>query len=998
MIIRARNEIAFNNRSILHGTKELDLDILATATRRFKDEEESATLFFHLSLSGWSSELLFNIGRVQNCQCPCGFHTQSLVHILWHCPLHSEARHKDPRIADICDLELPLSLRLGLPPALGAELRGPLWDMGGPSDEPSRTRSRESYERILSLLYGPDYKKPDNFKCFTDGERFYDDHVPHNPELSKQNARQIVAGFKGPYRDPVILEPAPFDERLEGVAEFGAFSDGSLTAPSVPKWGIAGCALYHPERDILTSPLQPNEVAECRIDEPEGSPYTVHCVNHPEGKGIILHHFIPGCYCSSTRAEIYPVILALSCRRAIRLATDSANMLRQLTLLIDNPFYKPSKPWNLLPDGDLWQFIQQMLIHLGRTVVCKIIDVGKVKAHTDKIPGAIENGIITLYPQICNKVADQYAPPSHEHSPNQLCSNYASACYMRSKVYVDFVEVILQMIIRVVDSDRKARAESIQLAIPTGLRKAVAGVVVSPRLPADPGMEEPMEIEPMWPHPFLHHDTGDNIIQVFHFLRCIRLRPVVYPQSGASWLELFCLFELLGGSNYRDPNEFLPGMMCTFAKDFNGFKLCVHKLLDHINPPMCDFFKPNKAGPGVQNGPRLHCIGITDFLPCIAATIVYDDEGLHNDMLKCLLSCNKKLTAIQLQHLFCDDQPLQVKSFKVNMWLQAPAWRELRLARTVIQDDIASYVPDFASPDSGHNVMPVIYMLMCPRCNHPKDAVRLCLYSSGIYSQISCTNPVCMQSTISKNWKCPCKVPWAKCSGHAAQGFTIAAEARGKLDSRASNPRPKVMAKIRHNVVRLMPDDHDVQLVSYPCTIGRKAALAVSSFHSQREAFLRCSSNNVELPKAVGDRIDPRLSHCIPLTYDRQRQAVDNNSQSTLIASSSTCFVPATANYVAREDGVLLATEQKRSSTSSSSNSGQIRPADVPVSLGLQKFTSGRSAKAKARPKQQSRQLQRDNSDDAARAFYDRRRNFSSIQAHSTDDIASTTPDHESAG
>jgi len=383
--------------------------------------------------------------------------------------------------------------------------------------------------------------------------------------------------------------------------------------------------------------------------------------------------------------------------------------------LINKPHFKPAKPWNLLPDGDLWQYIQKLLIHLGHTAVRKIIDAGKVKAHTDKIPNAVEKGIITTYQQECNKVADVYAPPNHEHSPNQLFSNYAIACHMRAKVYADFVEVILKMIVRVINSDRKLRANAVQLAVPTGLRKAVANVIVSPRMPFDNGQEEHMEIQPSWPHPYLHHDTGDNVIQVFHFLRCIKLRPVTYPQRGASWLELFCFFELLGGQSHRDPNEFLPGMHCTFASDFNMFKQCLIKLLDHVAPPMCDFFKPSKVGPGVDEGPRLYSLGIVDFLPCISATIVYDDDEMQNDMLKCLLSCNKRLRPVQLDLLFDDQEPLKVQTIKVNMAFSAPAWRELGLARDTIPMDIASYVPDFSSPDSGHNVMPSVFLIMCPK-------------------------------------------------------------------------------------------------------------------------------------------------------------------------------------------------------------------------------------------------------------------------------------------
>ena len=176
-----------------------------------------------------------------------------------------------------------------------------------------------------------------------------------------------------------------------------------------------------------------------------------------------------------------------------------------------------------------------------------------------------------------------------------------------------------------------------------------------------------------------------------------------------------------------------------------------------------------------------------------------------------------------------------------------------------------------------------------------------------------------------------------------------------------------------------MPDDYDIQLVTYPCIVGKKAASAKQSFHANREAFMRCSSNNVELPKATGDRIDSRLSHSIPLTYDR-KPLVDNPSsgQNTLIATSSTLFIPATANYVAQEDGSLTVCDNQAHSTSSSSNIEQTRPAGSLVSLGLPSFP-GRSAKA--RPRQQTCKLQRIQSDEAARAFYDRRRNLSPIRA-----------------
>ena len=441
MIVRARNEHAFKGRTFLKGTRELDFDILHEALSKFTGDD-LATLQYHLTLSGWSSELLFNIGRMQDAACKCGFHTQSLIHILWYCPLHKEARDKDSRIAAISDLNIPLALRMGLPPALGSDLRGPVWDEDGYSEDKERCHGCDRFENILQIVYGDKHHKPEKYTSFVDGEAFFHKVVPNDPVLRPLNARQLVANIKGAYHDPTISVPPPIEDGLTGVAEFSGFSDGGLSSPNVPKWGIAGCCMYHPERRLATNPLQDYEKVLCDTNDPNSSPYTMQCTLHPEGKGVILHHFIPGQYCSSTRAEIYPVLLALCCRMTVRLATDSANMLRQLLVLINNPLYKPSKPWNLLPDGDLWQIIQKLIISIGHSTAKRIIEAGKVKAHTDKIPDAIEKGIITLYQQTCNKVADDYAPPSRIGSVMQNESQYAIFCHRRADVYADLLKII----------------------------------------------------------------------------------------------------------------------------------------------------------------------------------------------------------------------------------------------------------------------------------------------------------------------------------------------------------------------------------------------------------------------------------------------------------------------------------------------------------------------------------------------------------------------------
>jgi hypothetical protein len=768
--------------------------------------------------------------------------------------------------------------------------------------------------------------------------------VPNDPVLRTLNARQIVANIKGAYHDPTISVPPPIEDGLTGVDEFSSFSDGGLSSPNVPKWGIAGCSMYHPERRLATNPLQDYEKVVCDTNDPNSSPYTMQCTLHPEGKGVILHHFIPGQYCSSTRAEIYPVLLALCCRMTVRLATDSANMLRQLLVLINNPLYKPSKPWNLLPDGDLWQIIQKLIISIGHSNARRIIEAGKVKAHTDKIPDAIEKGIITLYQQTCNKVADDYAPPSRIGSVMQNESQYAIFCHKRADVYADLLKIILSMFVRVLESDRKVRAADTVLLVPTGLRKAVAAVK-APRLPRDTSEEDPVTVLPMCPHPAMLENEVDNCTQVFHFLRCIKLRPVVYPQQGASWLELFCYFDLLGGQHYRDPEDYINGLHSTFKKDFTNFRRSIEILKDYIAAPNCDLFKPC-----CQTGPRLQCLGIIDSVSCFCATIVYDDTQTKSHMLQCLLSCNKKLDANQLKHLFDEEQPLVVKSAKICMGSKAPPWRELRLGRQTIQDSIASFVHEYTSPGSGHDIIPASFLICCPHCDQPKEVIAISLYDRGTYKQIQCRNPRCLKSAVSKKWNCVCKLHWFKCHVHAQQGFAISSQIKRTLTGRRDQ-NPTSTMQPRCNAPHVWPDDFNIELITYPCIVGNKAAEAKRIHHESRKNFTDRVENRVDLPKATGDRIDPRLTHCIPLMDGsgidhirtltaRRQQAIDHNAL-------------------------------HQSTPSSSSSGWDNKPREVPVALGLPSNT-GRSAST--RPRLPTKKLRKIESDEAARASYDRKR------------------------
>ena len=110
----SRTAIVCEERSLLKGTEEIDFELLRKALRTC-EPELLKWLKSHLSLSGWTADKLFACGQHADGSCPCGHSVQTLTHLIWHCPLHGEARLQEPCIVKLRELPPPPSLLLGLP-------------------------------------------------------------------------------------------------------------------------------------------------------------------------------------------------------------------------------------------------------------------------------------------------------------------------------------------------------------------------------------------------------------------------------------------------------------------------------------------------------------------------------------------------------------------------------------------------------------------------------------------------------------------------------------------------------------------------------------------------------------------------------------------------------------------------------------------------------------------------------------------------------------------
>ena len=86
---------------------------------------------------------------------------------------------------------------------------------------------------------------------------------------------------------------------------------------------------------------------------------------------------LSGHRCSSTRAELAAGIVAASAEKAQHQGTDSKAYLDKMQKLIDGENLTNKRPWSIQANGDLWQWMEDILKAKGRSS----FRITKVKGH-----------------------------------------------------------------------------------------------------------------------------------------------------------------------------------------------------------------------------------------------------------------------------------------------------------------------------------------------------------------------------------------------------------------------------------------------------------------------------------------------------------------------------------------------------------------------------------------------------------------------------------------
>ena len=452
------------------------------------------------------------------------------------------------------------------------------------------------------------------------------------------------------------------------------------------------------------------------------------------------------------------------------------------------------------PNGDLWSTFQRQLQIRGGGVAA----ITKIKAHTELED--IAKGIISERDRDGNAIADDLARRGvGSHIPGLADFSYAFGC--RVKLYISLLNHIHAMIARVFKAAQQHREQTKKRAWATGIQVSHRDAV-QPMLPIVPhNIEFRRQLVLSIPHRALVQQGGIAFNHVWHFLRLLTVSPVVHPDQGISWLELLCLFHLVGGVLYESPPDSNPAT----TKPLLRAKLALFKrTCKHVVSTCLATCDRLLFSPSTRPDLRLATMGYSNFFSCIQMH-VHRNSYCEERVLIGLFTLRSKLTQRKSEALSAGN--LHVPVVKVRLKGVAP-WEALDGVCTDIPYSVAE-LADSSTQDASSSLASepsrVLHM-ECSRCSAIKSNTNTPLYANGAFRSVFCQG--CKRSTNAKLWLCLCGHPWFRCTRHSAIGFSILrahnpGTIRSASDASLLVPEAGVGVPVRKARRRCIPDDRD---------------------------------------------------------------------------------------------------------------------------------------------------------------------------------------------
>ena len=219
----------------LQDLGELDREVLKKSFEG-RDTSEIPSLHYHLSLSSWANQKLYEAGV---CESPardlCGCVSQTTTHLMCDCPALDDARRQGQELlGEVAFVDLPACLQRGLPPALALTCERTFWGQDPKSFSTGQAQmgchaSKGVIKELRDKLDSADRSD--------------------QPVV----ARNSVLNLKGPFGNETVSPPACFSSP---PLEPNVFTDGGVLNPTSPAYSLGSFGIFWPNRVLLFNTLE----------------------------------------------------------------------------------------------------------------------------------------------------------------------------------------------------------------------------------------------------------------------------------------------------------------------------------------------------------------------------------------------------------------------------------------------------------------------------------------------------------------------------------------------------------------------------------------------------------------------------------------------------------------------------------------------------------------------------------------------------------------------
>jgi hypothetical protein len=167
-------------------------------------------------------------------------------------------------------------------------------------------------------------------------------------------------------------------------------------------------------------------------------------------KGLMMAGTLPGVYNSSTRTELAAIIASLSKPGGLHIALDNMSVVNGVMNIIEGKSRR-KRPWNLRPDGDLWQIAEQAIA--ARNPQSLQITWTKGHATWEHIVG----GLVFAGDAVGNGQADLAAEHGHRAVDRQALQEVLSYQARAQAAYVQIMVRFQKLALAIIKADWELR-------------------------------------------------------------------------------------------------------------------------------------------------------------------------------------------------------------------------------------------------------------------------------------------------------------------------------------------------------------------------------------------------------------------------------------------------------------------------------------------------------------------------------------------------------------